>query len=363
LVQGLDAIVWEADARTGQLTFVSQQAERLLGYPIARVLAEPDFRAWLVHPDDRERVASLWRAALTEGRDHALEYRLVAADGRLVWFHDTVRGARDAQGRVGQLRGVMVDITERKRAEEQDAKLRVAREIQQGLFPSGPPRLAGYDIGGVSYPAETTGGDYFDYVPMPGGYQGVVVGDVSGHGIGSAVLMAETRAYLRALALTRTEVGEILALLNQALAGDIVRDYFVTLLLARLDPRTHSFVYASAGHSRGYVLDRSGGVKTVLESTGRPVGIDPSDVFPASGPIALGPGDLVLLLTDGILEACAPDGTFFGAQRVLDLARVYRRHPARQIAEEIFHSIRAFSQNLPQDDDITAVVIKVEPPP
>jgi sigma-B regulation protein RsbU (phosphoserine phosphatase) len=215
----------------------------------------------------------------------------------------------------------------------------------------------------VSYPAESTGGDYFDYVAMPGGYQGVVVGDVSGHGIGSAVLMAETRAYLRALALTRTEVGEILALLNRALASDIVRDYFVALLLARLDPRTHSFVYASAGHSRGYVLDPSGGVKAVLESTGRPVGIDPCDEFPASGPIALRPGDLVLLLTDGILEACAPDGTFFGAQRVLDLARVYRRHPASQIAEEIFHAIRAFSQNLPQDDDITAVVIKVEAPP
>jgi phosphoserine phosphatase len=104
-------------------------------------------------------------------------------------------------------------------------------------------------------------------------------------------------------------------------------------------------------------------VKAVLESTGRPIGIDPGDEFPASGPIALGPGDLILLLTDGILEARAPDGTFFGAPRVLDLARVYRRHPASQIAEEIFHSTRAFSQNLPQDDDITAVVIKVEPPP
>src|SRR5207253_2834244 len=160
--------------------------------------------------------------------------------------------------------------TERLREE-----IRIARRIQQKLFPAAPLPLPGFDIGGASYPAEATGGDYFDYIPMRGGSLGIVIGDVSGHGFGPALLMAETRAYLRAFIMTSNDVADIVGLLNRALASDTEDDRFATLLLGRLEPQSRSFVYVSAGHATGYVLNPDGTVKTPLISTCVPLAIMP----------------------------------------------------------------------------------------
>src|SRR5439155_3911078 len=182
-------------------------------------------------------------------------------------------------------------------------EIRLARKIQQKLFPAAPLPPAGFDISGASYPAEATGGDYFDYIPMRDGGLGVVIGDVSGHGFGPALLMAELRAYLRAFLLTRTDVGEIIGLLNHALANDAPEGHFATVLLARLDPGTGSVVYSSAGHVPGYILSPTGEVKADLKATGIPLAILPDASFPAAPAPAPGPGELLLLLTDGIAEA------------------------------------------------------------
>lgn len=123
LVHGLDAIVWEADAATFQFAFVSRRAEAILGYTVDRWLREPDFWTNLIHPDDRERAVELRRSATAEGRDHDFEYRTTAADGRIIWLHDKVFVLRGADGNAQQLRGLMVDITERKLAEEERNQL------------------------------------------------------------------------------------------------------------------------------------------------------------------------------------------------------------------------------------------------
>ncbi|HSO76828.1 MAG TPA: ATP-binding protein, partial [Blastocatellia bacterium] len=123
LVHGLDAIVWEADAATFQFTFVSRRAEAILGYTVDRWLREPDFWANLMHPDDRESTLELCRTATAAGRDHDFEYRARAADGRIVWLHDKVFVVRGREGNAEQLRGLMVDITERKLAEEERDRL------------------------------------------------------------------------------------------------------------------------------------------------------------------------------------------------------------------------------------------------
>ncbi|MEK6303814.1 MAG: ATP-binding protein [Acidobacteriota bacterium] len=123
LVHGLDAIVWEADAATFQFEFVSRRAEAILGYPVDRWLREPDFWLSLIHPDDRDDAMELYRSATATGRDHDFEYRALAADGRTVWLHDKVFVVRGTDGSAQQLRGLMVDITERKRAEEEREQL------------------------------------------------------------------------------------------------------------------------------------------------------------------------------------------------------------------------------------------------
>ena len=119
LVEGLDAIVWEADAQTWQFSFVSRRAEELLGYPIEQWLAEPAFWTNRIHPDDREQVVALCLAAVAEGRDHAFEYRIVTADGRQIWVREIVHVVPGGQGQARRLRGLTVDITEQKRLEEQ----------------------------------------------------------------------------------------------------------------------------------------------------------------------------------------------------------------------------------------------------
>jgi serine phosphatase RsbU (regulator of sigma subunit) len=240
-----------------------------------------------------------------------------------------------------------------------EAELGVAQKIQQGLVAKVPPTLGDFDIAGTSHSAVETGGDYFDFFPLLDSCQGIVIADASGHGLGPALLITETRAYLRAFALTSPDIGRIVALLNRRLVEDLGYDNFVTLFLARLDPRTRSFLYTSAGHPGGCILDGSGRVKALLKSTGPPLGIMADGAFPTAAAIALQASDLVLLLTDGLVEARAPDGTAFGVQRAIDVVRVYRRETAAQIVDNLYHAVRAFSHNHPQVDDITAVVIKV----
>lgn len=240
-------------------------------------------------------------------------------------------------------------------------EFRTARAIQQKFFPT-VPLLTSIDIAGMSYCAESTCGDYFDFIRMPDGSVGIVIADVSGHNLASGFLMASTRAYVRALARTHTDPGEILTIVNHALAEDIKGDHFVTLTLVRLDPQTRSFTYASAGHPPGYILDPAGAVKGRMDSPSMPLGIFPEGDFPSSDPLTLEPGDLVLFFTDGIVEARSPDNTAFGTQRALDITRVYRRDPAFLIVDNLYNAVRAFSQQLPQRDDITVVVLKVGVP-
>ncbi len=255
------------------------------------------------------------------------------------------------------------DITARKKTEralrENQEQLQVAREIQQRLFPKAAPALDGFDIAGVTYPAEETGGDYFDYLPMMNGTLGVIVADVTGHGIGPALLMAETRAYLRTLAANREDIGEILTTANRILAEDVGEERYVTLFLGRIDPKNRTFSYASAGHPTGYLLGAGGEIKSLLKRTAVPLGINPNAKFDGAVNAALQSGDIVLLLTDGIEEAMAPDESFFGIERTLNVVRQNRDKPAREILDALYRAVRDFSQQTPQLDDVTAIIIKV----
>ncbi len=248
------------------------------------------------------------------------------------------------------------------------AEFQVARTIQQKLYSTGKREMTGhqageadrhYDVGGASYPVGAIGGDYFDFLPFSDGSFGIAIGDVSGHGIGPALLMSEVRALVRAFAQTQTDVSTILGQVNRLLVPDIAGDYFITLLLAKLDPCGRSLVYASAGHQTGYLLDGNGSVKQALPSTSIPLGYQLNVDFPSSAPIPLQSGDLVILITDGIEEARSPEDVDFGLEQLLDVVRASRQATAQQIVANLYHAVSAFSQSRPQRDDITATVIKI----
>jgi sigma-B regulation protein RsbU (phosphoserine phosphatase) len=250
---------------------------------------------------------------------------------------------------------------ERWEAERFRAEAQSARQVQERFFPPALTRSPGFDIGGGSFPAEATGGDYFDYVPMVDDSVGVVIGDVSGHGFGPALLMAAIRSYLRALVLAHTDIGEILGLLNRALCLDVPEGRFATLFLGRLDVRQRTFTYASAGHPSGYVLDAAGRVKRRLGSTGVPLGIMPEETYATGDVIPLEEGDLVALFTDGFLEAPCADGSQIGAERALSLIRSHRSEKPREIVNALYSAVHSRGGSASQADDMTAIVVKVEP--
>jgi PAS domain S-box-containing protein len=364
-VRGTHAGIWDWDLRTNTVYF-SPRWKSMLGFGEQEIRDE--FAEWegRIHPDDRRRVLDAIHDYL-EGNspEFELEHRLRHKDGAYRWIVARGAAVRDEQGRPYRMVGSHIDVTRRKRAEAQvrdnELQLLIAQSIQARFLPQHSPHVSGFDIAGKSCPAEFTGGDMFDYISMRDGSVGLAIGDVAGHGFAPALLMASAHAYLRSLAQTSSDVGEILGIANSILAHETADDRFVTLLLGRLDPRTRSFDYCSAGHPTAYWLDASGNIKSRLESTAMALGILPDSKFSTVGPLALVPGDVLLMITDGVLEAACPNGEPFGPQRTLETIRAHLDRPSSQIVEGLFRAVRDFSQREKPLDDITALVVKCEP--
>lgn len=238
-------------------------------------------------------------------------------------------------------------------------QMRIARDIQQRLFPSAPPALSGFDLAGVSLPADETGGDYFDFIAMPDGMIGLVVGDVTGHGIGPALLMAETRAYLRILTQQLGDVGAILTHANRVLAQDVGGERFVTLLLAQLDPTTRAVRYANAGHVPGLCMDKHGATKYELRRTNMPLGLRADTQYRASEPIVLAPGDVLALMTDGVEESLDAQQELFGRDRVKQVLAAQRTQPACVMVDCLHRAAREHIGEFDQPDDYTTIILKV----
>jgi PAS domain S-box-containing protein len=347
----------------GRIILVNTQTERLFGYTAEELVGQTI--EVLVPERFRNRHAA-------ERRHYAASPRLRSMEDRPDLLGRRKDGsefpAEISLSPIGAGEGMMIcadirDVSERKRAEElirdNQAQLLAAQRIQARLLPNRSPSLPGFDIAGTSYPAEFTGGDAFDYLAMRDGSLGLAISDVSGHGFAPALLMASTHAYLRSLAHTSSDVGEILRIANTVLAKETEDDRFVTVLLGRLDPATRRFDYCSAGHPPGYVFNAAGEVTSCLRSTSIALGILPHAEFAAAGPVQLAPGDLLLLMTDGVLEALSPAGEAFGAERMLQVVRGYRHRPACGIVEGLCRAVLDFSGREKPIDDVTALVLKV----
>ncbi len=260
--------------------------------------------------------------------------------------------------------GSNLDVTENKQAmetlREHEAQLLAAQRIQEHLLPESAPSLPGFDIAGACHPAEFAAGDCFDYLPMAEGTLGLMVADVSGHGFAPALLMSSVQSHLRALADIHAELDIILHRVNTRLTGRTFESQFVTLFLARIDPASRMLTYINAGHPPGFVLDKSGNLKSKLASTAFLLGVFPDAEFLPQDYGVLEPGDILLLLTDGVVEAASPDGTPFGVERTLDVVRGHRDGTAREIVDALYREVLAFSQRSLPRDDVTAVVVKAQ---
>jgi len=258
-------------------------------------------------------------------------------------------------------------VFERLRRIHAEREISAAQAVQSSLYPVIGPMLTGYDLFGLSSPAEQTCGDYFDYIPLVNESVGLVVGDVSGHGLGPALMMSQTRAYLRALcdmwiyvnaiASAEMNVGEVLTHANRLLCQGN-DEHFVTMFFAQLEPHHRRLTYASAGH-RGYLLKASGETR-LLESTGLILGTIPGVEVGTARAIDLEPGDLFFVPTDGIEETMNPDGRCLGVDAVLQFLHENRSESARDLISGLVDATADYRGTALQRDDITAILLKVD---
>lgn len=345
--------------RVGTIEYVNPSFERVFGYSRKEAMGGNP-RILKSGKHGKDYYDSLWNT-VRAGKVFRASTVNKKKNGELIHVEQTITPMLNPEGQMTHYVSVCKDMTERLKREEHETELHLAAVVQRRLYPSSAPRMKGFDIAGAVFSAEATCGDYFDYIPCKDGGMAVAIGDVSGHGLGPALIMAETRAYLRPLVHTHEELGSALGYLHRSISGDIESNRFVTLLVARFDPDATCMRYANAGHTPGYLMDRDGVVKAELNSTGPAIGILDDPDYATSPEMELEPGDLVLFLTDGVTESRALDGSFFDEEGALEVVRNHRHESAREIIRHLYEAARAFDREETQADDITIVVAKVDP--
>lgn len=236
--------------------------------------------------------------------------------------------------------------------------IELAREVLANLLPKDPMGIPGFDIAGLSLPAESAAGDYYDFVPCPDGRVGLVIGDVTGHGIGPAMVMTGARSALRILFENAAlDEAAILARLNERLVEDLGDGRFMSLLVGRLDVARRVVTWANAGQNPPIVL-RADGTTQTLGGADLALGIEPGVAYQRRPSLQLQSGDLLLWLTDGLVEARNPAGEEFGEARVVELLRAHRSLPARHLVAKLRAAIVAHAGREQQDDDVTLLVVR-----
>ncbi len=315
-------------------------------------------------------------AEIYQGMDHALfqsggeqtyESRVAGKEGkeRDVVFSKAIY--RDVLGKTVGIVGVILDITERKRAERAEREqferdFEMARDIQRVLLPSEFPSVLNADIGALSVPARKVGGDYYDVVAVDGDNWGFAIADVSGKGVGAALLMAMCRTALRHVAMANPSPRKVLHRVNAIMRPDMQDDLFISMIYGVFNAKTRVFRFCRAGHEPLLVW-RAGVAKPERHAPkGMAIGLAEGHEFEASlveEEVVLEKGDMALFYTDGITEAENAAGEEFGCERLAGIVRETAALPAREMVREIDKQVGTFIGATPQGDDRTLLLLRV----
>lgn len=237
--------------------------------------------------------------------------------------------------------------------EKHEYDMRMARTIQEGILPRQVPDLSGWRVAAYWQPAQAVGGDFYDFIPLPDGRLGLVLGDVTGKGIPAALVVATTHSVIRAAARSTAHPGVLLNQVNELLCPDMPRNMFVTCFVAALNPQTGRLDFANAGHCLPY--QRSGDEVVELRARGMPLGLMPEMEYEEKT-ASLSEEDSLVIFSDGLVEAHDPNREMFGLPRLRErLARAENRRLTEYLLEEVENFC---GEEWEQEDDLTIVSLE-----
>jgi phosphoserine phosphatase RsbU/P len=243
--------------------------------------------------------------------------------------------------------------------ERMNRELEIAREVQEVLFPQRLPAVPGLEYRGQCRPAREVGGDYYDFLELPDGRFGIAIGDVSGKGVGAALMMASLEASLRALASVVTDPAELVERVSNLVYQASSANRYATLFYGQFDPVSRCLSYVNAGHNPPVVIRSQGGsFHTYRLETGGPV-IGLLRHSYERGAFTLEPGDLLVLFTDGVSESMNARFEEWGEESLIELAKTCHGLAAAEGLTRILSAAQAFAAGAPQHDDMTLVVLRV----
>lgn len=257
-----------------------------------------------------------------------------------------------------QVDAALLEAETRREVDRLKHDLDLARSIQRSLLPSSIPEIEGFEIAGWNQPADQTGGDYYDLQVLPSGKVIAALGDVTGHGIGPALLAAVCRAYARANFRTQSGLLSAMEQLNAELATDVGEGRFVTFVAAVCAPGSSRVELLSAGHGPLFVYVLKEDRFDEVGAQGPPLGISLHLISDPPKILQLNSGDLLVLATDGFFEWANHEGEQFGIKRLEEAIRLSKARPPCELISALYETVVAFSEGTQQQDDLTAVVIK-----
>lgn len=321
------------------------------GRHTASVRSRTPLRVLFMRLKDMEALLSR-QPSLAYDMMRTLSQRLEAAENRTI--RELLEKNRQLAEAYEQLKAAQAQLVEKERME---AELRVARSIQRSILPRTTPRLPGYDLGKLIEPVSSVGGDLYDFYPFKGTRLGIAIGDVSDHGVGSALFMALVFSVLRGEASRGAPPARVLRNVNRLLMQMSDSGMFVTMLYGLLDGTSGEFSYARAGHPPPLLMDAHGELLRPAVEVGQPLGMF-DDVQLDEQSLSIPPGGRLLLYTDGATEATDDRGRLFGLGRLTDALSQAQGLSAQGLCQAVYDAVRSFCGASAPDDDILFVAVR-----